>query len=53
MMHNYRNNECKTILVGNLRVGKTSLVRRLIGTSFSYNYEPTIGVDFALLKKSQ
>jgi small GTP-binding protein len=51
MMHNYSANECKIILVGNLRVGKTALVLRLIGMRFSYNYEPTIGVDLAILQK--
>ncbi|TLY47475.1 MAG: hypothetical protein E6K54_06110 [Gammaproteobacteria bacterium] len=41
---NYSNNECKIILVGNLRAGKTALVLRLVGMGFSYNYEPTIRV---------
>jgi small GTP-binding protein len=50
-MPNYCDNECKIILVGNLGVGKTALVLRLIGMEFSHNYEPTIGVDLALLQK--
>jgi Ras-related protein Rab-7L1 len=50
-MPNHNNNKCKIILVGNLRVGKTSLVRRIIGLGFSYNYEPTIVYDLALLQK--
>ncbi|MFZ0219636.1 MAG: ADP-ribosylation factor-like protein [Candidatus Aquirickettsiella sp.] len=50
-MPNHSDNECKIILVGNLRVGKTSLLKRLIGLGFSYNYEPTIFYDVALLQK--
>lgn len=50
-MPNYCDNECKIILVGNLGVGKTSLLKRLIGMIFSYNYEPTIGCDLFLLQK--
>ncbi|WP_342220419.1 GTP-binding protein [Rickettsiella endosymbiont of Miltochrista miniata] len=50
-MPNHSDNKCKIILVGKLRVGKSSLVRRLIGLGFSYNYEPTIFNDLALLQK--
>ncbi|MFZ2486312.1 MAG: GTP-binding protein [Candidatus Rickettsiella isopodorum] len=50
-MPNYCDNKFKIILVGNLGVGKTALVQRLIGMEFSPNYKPTIGSDLALLQK--
>lgn len=36
----------KMVLVGNMSVGKTSLVLRYTDDSFSTNYKTTIGVDF-------
>ncbi|CAM9510345.1 unnamed protein product, partial [Phaeothamnion confervicola] len=35
----------KILLVGGPAVGKTSLVRRLIGKTFKKSYQPTIGFD--------
>lgn len=37
----------KLILVGDNAVGKTSLVNMLIQRDFHYDYNPTIGVEFA------
>ncbi|XP_072314351.1 ras-related protein Rab-32-like [Eucyclogobius newberryi] len=38
----------KVLVVGDVRVGKTSVVLRSVRKSFSENYKTTIGVDFAL-----
>ena len=35
----------KILLLGEIGVGKTSLVRRLVLDEFSHDYRPTIGVD--------
>ncbi|BBB15626.1 small GTP-binding protein [Candidatus Rickettsiella viridis] len=39
------------IIVGNVEAGKTALMNRLVGKEFPFNYAPTTGVDFFLLRK--
>jgi Rab family protein len=36
----------KIVFVGDLGVGKTSIIYRLLENKFKENYEPSIGVDF-------
>jgi len=44
---NYRNiYRLKTILIGNVSVGKTSLMNRFIVNKFSHDYTSSIGVEF-------
>lgn len=48
---NKRNNESidkyvKICLFGNMNVGKSSIIRRLVDNEFEYNTNPTIGIDF-------
>ncbi|XP_056141095.1 ras-related protein Rab-38b [Lampris incognitus] len=38
----------KVLVIGDLGVGKTSVIRRYVHQSYSANYRATIGVDFAL-----
>ncbi|XP_023648441.1 ras-related protein Rab-38 [Paramormyrops kingsleyae] len=38
----------KVLVIGDLGVGKTSVIKRYVQQSFSPNYRATIGVDFAL-----
>lgn len=38
----------KVLVIGDLGVGKTSIIRRYVHQSYSTNYRATIGVDFAL-----
>ncbi|KAJ0008541.1 hypothetical protein NQD34_015956 [Periophthalmus magnuspinnatus] len=38
----------KVLVIGDVRVGKTSIVLRYVKKSFIENYKTTIGVDFAL-----
>ena len=40
----------KVIIVGDMSVGKTSLVKRLVTNSFNHDYKATIGVDFEIEK---
>lgn len=39
---------CKVIVLGDINVGKTSLVNRFCHQVFNYNYKATIGVDFEM-----
>ncbi|KAI5098625.1 ras-related protein Rab-38, partial [Silurus meridionalis] len=43
MEHRY-----KVLVIGDLGVGKTSIIKRYVHQNFSANYRATIGVDFAL-----
>ncbi|XP_071780748.1 ras-related protein Rab-38b [Centroberyx gerrardi] len=38
----------KVLVIGDLGVGKTSVIRRYVHQTYSTNYRATIGVDFAL-----
>uniref|UniRef100_A0A6B2LI57 Ras-related protein Rab n=1 Tax=Arcella intermedia TaxID=1963864 RepID=A0A6B2LI57_9EUKA len=38
----------KVVVVGNIGVGKTSIIRRFVGNAFPKHYKATVGVDFAL-----
>lgn len=38
----------KVLVIGDLGVGKTSIIRRYVHQTYSNNYRATIGVDFAL-----
>ena len=42
----YQISRQKIILTGDVAVGKTSIINTLIGTKFTDEYEPSIGVDF-------
>lgn len=49
-MHNNHQKEhlYKVLVIGDLGVGKTSIIKRYVHHNFSPNYRATIGVDFAL-----
>ena len=38
-------NRRKIMLLGDIGVGKSSIVRRLVFDEFDHNYKPTLGVD--------
>ena len=38
----------KVILIGDMAVGKTSIMNVLLGNDFQYSYNATIGVDFGV-----
>ena len=42
----YQINKQKLILIGDVAVGKTSIINSFLGQKFSDEYEPSIGVDF-------
>lgn len=37
----------KIVILGDVSVGKTSLISRIVDNKFNEKYEPSIGVDFA------
>lgn len=39
---------CKVIILGDINVGKTSIVNRFCHQVFNLNYKGTIGVDFEI-----
>lgn len=43
---NKRPRSSKTIIIGNMGTGKSSLVQRFVHNSFCADYKATIGVDF-------
>lgn len=42
----YQISRQKIILTGDVAVGKTAMINRLLGSKFNDEYEPSIGVDF-------
>ncbi len=42
----YQINKQKLILIGDVAVGKTSIINSILGQKFNDEYEPSIGVDF-------
>ncbi|KAJ8267007.1 hypothetical protein GJAV_G00137160 [Gymnothorax javanicus] len=48
MQNNRKEHLYKILVIGDLGVGKTSIIKRYVYQSFSTNYRATIGVDFAL-----
>uniref|UniRef100_A0A4W5LQ06 RAB38, member RAS onco family n=1 Tax=Hucho hucho TaxID=62062 RepID=A0A4W5LQ06_9TELE len=48
MQNNHKEHLFKILVIGDLGVGKTSIIKRYVHQNFSPNYRATIGVDFAL-----
>ncbi|XP_023688057.1 ras-related protein Rab-38-like [Paramormyrops kingsleyae] len=48
MQKSHKERLYKVLVIGDLGVGKTSIIKRYVQQSFSGNYRATIGVDFAL-----
>ncbi|XP_051542102.1 ras-related protein Rab-38-like [Myxocyprinus asiaticus] len=48
MHSNQKEHLFKILVIGDLGVGKTSIIKRYVHQTFSTNYRATIGVDFAL-----
>ncbi|KAL4657349.1 ras-related protein Rab-38-like [Arapaima gigas] len=48
MLNNHKEHLYKILVIGDLGVGKTSIIKRYVQQTFSTNYRATIGVDFAL-----
>ncbi len=46
--HHLKEHLYKILVIGDLGVGKTSIIKRYVHQNFSPNYRATIGVDFAL-----
>ncbi|KAG7261124.1 hypothetical protein CRUP_004312, partial [Coryphaenoides rupestris] len=46
--HQHKEHLYKILVIGDLGVGKTSIIKRYVHHNFSPNYRATIGVDFAL-----
>ncbi|KAF4793239.1 Ras-related protein Rab-38 [Turdus rufiventris] len=46
--HNQKEHLYKLLVIGDLGVGKTSIIKRYVHQNFSPHYRATIGVDFAL-----
>ena len=40
----------KIVVLGDMNVGKSSLIKRLVNNTFNYEYKATIGVDFEVVK---
>ncbi|KAK6486527.1 ras-related protein Rab-38-like [Huso huso] len=48
MQNNQKEHLYKILVIGDLGVGKTSIIKRYVHQNYSQNYRATIGVDFAL-----
>lgn len=48
MQNNLKEHLYKILVIGDLGVGKTSIIKRYVHQTYSTNYRATIGVDFAL-----
>ncbi|XP_060765388.1 ras-related protein Rab-38b [Neoarius graeffei] len=48
MQSNRKEHLYKILVIGDLGVGKTSIIKRYVHQTYSTNYRATIGVDFAL-----
>ncbi|GAA6075828.1 ras-related protein Rab-38 [Tachysurus ichikawai] len=48
MQRNHKEHLYKILVIGDLGVGKTSIIKRYVHQTYSTNYRATIGVDFAL-----
>ncbi|KAF5898214.1 ras-related protein Rab-38-like, partial [Clarias magur] len=48
MQSNQKEHLYKILVIGDLGVGKTSIIKRYVHQTYSTNYRATIGVDFAL-----